>query len=107
VTPHSLESQMNSMMADRAVNSPIGKMSGQTFKLLRRLDSPNETEVLAAARALVSNLRAAGSDLRTLSDALEAEWKKQEQRRPRARPATIDSQRSRSRSSATPRAEPR
>ena len=65
-----------------------GKMSAQTFKLLCSLDAPEDGVVLNAARALVRNLKASGSDLRTLSDALEAEWKKTQQ--PKERPVTVD-----------------
>ena len=65
-----------------------GTMSAQTFKLLCSLDAPEDGVVLNAARALVRNLKASGSDLRTLSDALEAEWKKTQQ--PKERPVTVD-----------------
>jgi flavin-dependent dehydrogenase len=61
-------------------------IDAQVFKLLCRLDSPDDNEVLQAARALVRNLKAAGSDLRTLSDALEVEWIKQHKVQPRAIP---------------------
>jgi hypothetical protein len=45
-------------------------------KLIRRLDSPNDNEVVAAARALISELQANGSDLHNLATAWDAEWQR-------------------------------
>jgi hypothetical protein len=64
----------------------VGK---RVFKLLLRLDSPNDNEVLLAAQKLVRELKANGSDLRTLAAALETEWEKQQKAKP-APPPPID-----------------
>jgi hypothetical protein len=64
-------------------------MEKRVFKLVLRLDSPNDHEVLSAARKLVHGLKANGSDLRTLANALETEWEKQQKKKP-APPPPID-----------------
>ncbi len=53
------------------------------------LESPNDNDVLATARKLVRELKGNGSDLRTLANALEAEWEKQQKAKP-APPPPID-----------------
>ena len=72
--------------SEAAAAEPVGK---KTFKLVLRLDSPNDNEVLAAARKIVGALKANGSDLRTLAAALETEWEKQQKAKP-APPPKID-----------------
>jgi hypothetical protein len=67
-------------------NEAMGK---RVFKLVLRLDSPNDNEALLAARKLVRELKAIGSDLRTLAAALETEWEKQQKAKP-APPPPID-----------------
>jgi hypothetical protein len=54
---------------------PMGK---RVFKLVLRLDSPNDNEALLAVRKLVRALKANGSDVRTLAAGMEAEWEKQQ-----------------------------
>jgi hypothetical protein len=73
---------------ERHVESGIDGMSRQTFKLLLKLDSSSDSEVVASARALVGKLKAAGSDLRVLADALGKEWDKQKAKP--APPPSID-----------------
>jgi hypothetical protein len=53
-----------------------------TRGMVCRLDSPSDNEVLQAARKLVSELKAHGSDIRTLAAALEKEWEKQQKAKP-------------------------
>jgi uncharacterized small protein (DUF1192 family) len=69
-----------------AADGPMGK---RVFKLVLRLDSPNDNEALLAARKLVRELKANGSDIRTLAAALETEWEKQQKAKP-APPPSID-----------------
>jgi hypothetical protein len=66
----------------------MGEMSKKTFKLVLQLDSENDNVVLNAARKLVNNLKANGSDLRMLADALAAEWEKQQ--KPKSKPVKVD-----------------
>jgi hypothetical protein len=73
---------------ERHVESGIDGMSRQTFKLLLKLDSSSDSEVVASARALVGKLKAAGSDLRVLADALGKDWDKQKAKP--APPPSID-----------------
>ena len=60
----------------------VGPMGKRVFKLVLRLDSPNDNEVLLAAQKLVRELKANGSDLRTLAAALGTEWEKQQKAKP-------------------------
>jgi uncharacterized small protein (DUF1192 family) len=64
---------------EAAAAGPMGK---KVFKILLKLDDANDNTVLVAARTLVSNLKASGSDLRTLADSLGAELEKQEKAKP-------------------------
>lgn len=66
-----------------AAAGPLGK---KVFKILLKLDDANDNTVLVAARTLVSNLKANGSDLRILADALGAELEKQEKAKPAPQP---------------------
>ena len=72
--------------SEAAAAGPMGK---RVFKLVLRLDSPNDNEVLLAARKLIGELKGNGSDLRVLANALEAEWEKQQKAKP-APPPSID-----------------
>jgi hypothetical protein len=69
-----------------AAAGPVGK---KVFKILLKLDDANDNTVLVAARTLVSNLKASGSDLRTLADAMGAAWEK-EQKAKTPPPPNID-----------------
>ncbi len=69
-----------------AAGGPIGK---KVFKLLLKLDDANDNTVLVAAQKLVSALKADGSDLRTLADAMGAAWEKEQKAKP-APPPPID-----------------
>jgi hypothetical protein len=69
-----------------AAAGPMGK---KVFKILLKLDDANDNTVLVAARKLVSDLKASGSDLRTLADGLGTEWEKQQKAKP-APPPPID-----------------
>jgi hypothetical protein len=71
---------------EAAAAGPMGK---RVFKLVLRLDTPNDHEALLAARKLVRELKANGSDLRVLANALETEWEKQQKAKP-APPPNID-----------------
>jgi hypothetical protein len=71
---------------EAAAAGPMGK---RVFKLVLRLDSPNDNEALLAVRKLVGELKANGSDLRVLATALETEWEKQQKAKP-APPPPID-----------------
>ena len=66
-----------------AAAGPLGK---KVFKILLKLDDDNDHTVLVAARKLVGDLKASGSDLRTLANSLGAEWAKQEKAKPRPPP---------------------
>jgi hypothetical protein len=83
-----LKARPNVTSAEVTPGVVAGEMNKKTFKLISSLDSPRDGEVLNAARLLVSNLKAGGSDLRTLSDALAKEWTKQQT--PKAKPVTVD-----------------
>jgi hypothetical protein len=69
-----------------AAAGPVGK---KVFKILLKLDDANDNTVLVAARMLVSSLKASGSDLRTLADAMGAAWEK-EQKAKAPSPSSID-----------------
>ena len=69
-----------------AAAGPVGK---KVFKLLLKLDSSNDHEVLSAARKLVGDLKTNGSDLRVLADAMGAAWEKEQKAKP-APPKPID-----------------
>jgi hypothetical protein len=52
-------------------------LNRRVFKLLLQLDNDNDNLVLLAARKIVGDLKAHGSDLRVLANALEDEWERQ------------------------------
>jgi hypothetical protein len=63
-----------------------GPMGRKVFKILLKLADADDNTVLVAARKLVGDLKASGSDLRTLADAMGAEWEKQQKAKPAPRP---------------------
>jgi uncharacterized small protein (DUF1192 family) len=71
---------------EAAAGGPMGK---KVFKILLKLDDANDNTVLVAARKLVGDLKASGSDLRTLADAMGAAWEKEQKAKP-APPPDID-----------------
>ena len=89
---HELEAELAQAKARIVVEeaAAVGvEPTGKVFKILLKLDDANDHTVLVAARTLVNNLKANGSDLRTLANALEAEYKKQQKAKP-APPPVID-----------------